>query len=164
MRLNVWRHFFLTFCALCVSGLLFVACGASLNLEKTLTAPAFYEEFLSAQVDGEEFNVPSGQAIVMYADHLPQAGGSGDEAVSKEVLKNQLKSLAFSPAFKEIPAVWGLSNHCTYTIYVDAYYVGTLHIAVVDSKMAHQIVTKWRTDNHVATHYTSENEIPCLAA
>jgi hypothetical protein len=108
--------------------------------------------------------VPSGQAIVMYADHLPQAGGSGDEAVSKEVLEHELKSLAFSPSFKEIPAVWGLINHCTYTIYVDIYFVGTLHIAVVDAKMAHQIVTKWRTDNHVAHHYTSENEIPCLAA
>lgn len=164
MRFNLFRNFILTCCALSLSGLLFVACGASLNLEKTFTAPAFYEEFLSAQVDGEEFTVLPGQAVVMYADHLPQAGGSGDEAASKEVLENQMKSLAFSPSFKEIPAVWGLSNHCTYTIYVDAYYVGTLHIAVVDAKMAHQIVTKWRTDNHVATHYTSENEIPCLAA
>ena len=164
MRLNIWRHFFLTFCAICVSGLLFVACGASPNLEKTSTAPAFVEEFISAQVDGEEFTVPSGQAIVIYSDHLPQAGGSGDEAVSKAVLENQLKSLAFSPSFKPIPAVWGLSNHCTYTLYVDAYYVGTLHITVIDSKMAHQIVTKMRTENHVANHYTSENDIPCLTA
>ena len=164
MRFNLSRHFILTCCVLSLSGLLFVACGAPPNLEKTSTAPAFVEEFLSTQVDGEESTVPSGQAIVIYSDHLPQAGGSGDEAVSKEVLENQLKSLAFSPSFKEIPAVWGLINHCTYTIYVDAYYVGTLHIAVVDAKMAHQIVTKWSTDNHVAHHYTSENEISCLAA
>jgi hypothetical protein len=151
-------------CALSLSGLLFVACGASPNLEKTSTTISFDEEFSSAIVDGEEFTVLSGQAVVVYSDHLPQAGGSGDEAVSKEVLENQLKSLAFSPSFKEIPAVWGLINHCTYTIYVDAYYVGTLHITVVDAKMAHQIVTKWRTDNHVANHYTSENDIPCLSA
>jgi hypothetical protein len=164
MRFNLFRCFFLICCASAVSGLLFVACGASPNLEKTPIATSFVEEFLSAQVDGEEFTVPSGQAIVIYSDHLPQAGGSGDEAVSKEVLDNQLKSLAFSPSFKHIPAVWGLSNHCTYTIYVDAYYVGTLHITVVDAKVAHQIVTKWMTDNHVANHYTSENEIPCLAA
>jgi hypothetical protein len=164
MRLNVWRHFFLTCCEICVAGLLFVACGASPNLEKTSTAPSFEEEFSSAQVDGEEFTVPSGQAIVIYSDYLPQAGGSGDEAVSKTELEHQLKSLAFSPSFKQIPAVWGLINHCTYTIYVDAYYVGTLHITVVDSKMAHQIVTKLRTDNHVANHYTSENDIPCLTA
>jgi hypothetical protein len=164
MRLIVSRPFFLTCCALAVSGLLFAACGASPNLEKTPIASSFVEEFLSAQVDGEEFTVPSGQAIVIYADHLPQAGGSGDEAVSKAVLENQLKSLAFSPSFKEIPAVWGLINHCTYSIYVDAYYVGTLHITVVDAKLAHQIVTKWSTTHHVAKHYTSENEIPCLAA
>jgi len=80
------------------------------------------------------------------------------------VLETELKSLAFSSSFKEIPAIWELINHCTYTIYVDAYYVGTLHITVVDATTAHQIVTKWRIDNHVATHYTSENEIPCLAA
>lgn len=164
MRFNLWRHFFLTCCTICVSGLLFVACGASPFPEKTSTAPSFDEEFLSAMVDGEEFTVPSGQAIVMYADHLPQAGGSGDEAVSKEVLENQLKSLAFSPSFKAIPAVWGLINNCTYTIYVDAYYVGTLRITVVDSKIAHQIVTKWSTNNHVAHHYTSENDMRCLAA
>ena len=164
MHLNVWRYFFLTFCALCVSGVLFGACGDAPHLEKTSTAPAFVEEFISAQVDGEEFTVPSGRAIVIYSDHLPQAGGSGDEAVSKEVLENQLKSLAFSPSFKAIPAVWGLINNCTYTIYVDAYYVGTLRITVVDSKIAHQIVTKWSTNNHVAHHYTSENDIPCLTA
>jgi hypothetical protein len=164
MRFNVWRHFLLTCCAICVAGVLFGACGASPNPEKTATAPSFAEEFSSALVDGEEFTVPSGQALVMYADHLPQAGGSGDEAVSKAVLEQQLKSLAFSPSFKHIPAVWGLLNHCTYTIYVDAYYVGTIRITVVDAKMAHQIVTKWSTSNHVANHYTSENEIPCLAA
>ncbi len=154
----------MTCCALAVSGLLFVACGASPNLEKTPTATSFVEEFLSAQVDGEEFTVPSGQAVVMYADHLPQAGGSGNEAVSKAELENQLKSLAFSPAFKTIPAVWGLINHCTYTIYVDVYYIGALRITVVDAKLAHQIVAKWSTDNKVANHYISENEIPCLAA
>jgi hypothetical protein len=164
MRLNLSRHFLLTCCAICVAGWLFVACGASPNPEKTSTAPSFNEEFTSAQVDGEEFTVPPGQAIVMYADHLPQAGGSGNEAVSKAALENQLKSLAFSPLFKTIPAVWGLSNHCTYTMYVDTYYIGILHITVVDAKMAHQIVTKWSADNKVANHYVSENEIPCLAA
>jgi len=164
MRLNLWRHFILTCCVLVVSGLLFVACGASPNPEKTPTAPSFVEEFSSAQVDGEEFAVSSGQAIVMYSDHLPQAGGSGDEAVSNAELENQLNNLAFSPSFKKIPAVWGLINHCTYTMFVDAYYIGTLHITVVDAKMAHQIVVKWRTNNHVATHYTSENDIPFLAA
>ncbi len=164
MRFNLSRHFIWTCCALVVSGLLFVACGASPNLEKTSTALSFVEEFLSAQVDGEEFAVPSGQAVVMYADHLPQAGGSGNEAVSKAELENQLKSLAFSPSFETIPAVWGLSNHCTYTIYVDVYYTGALRITVVDAKLAHQIVAKWSTDNKVANHYISENEIPCLAA
>jgi hypothetical protein len=163
MRFNLFRHFILICCALSLSGLLFVACGASPNLENTPIATSFDEEFLSAQVDGEEFTVLSGQAVVMYSDHLPQAGGSGDEAVSNAELENQLKNLAFSPSFKQIPAVWGLINHCTYTMYVDAYYVGTLHITVVDAKMVHQIVTKWSTNNHVANHYTSENEIPCLA-
>ncbi len=110
------------------------------------------------------FAVSPGQAIVMYADHLPQAGGSGDAAVSNAELENQLTILTLSPSFKQIPAIWGLINHCTYTIYVDAYYIGTLHITVVDAKLAHQILTQWKTDNHVATHYTSENEIPCLAA
>jgi hypothetical protein len=43
MRFNVLRHFILTCCALSLSGLLFVACGASPNLEKT--APSFDEEF-----------------------------------------------------------------------------------------------------------------------
>ena len=156
MRFNLWRHFFLTCCTICVSGLLFVACGTHPNLEKTPRTTSFDEEFSSAQVDGEAFTVLPGQAVVMYADHLPQAGGSGDEAVSNAELENQLKILAFSPSFKQIPAVWGLINHCTYTMYVDAYYVGILHITVVDSKMAHQIVTKMRTENHVATHYTSE--------
>ena len=115
------------------------------------------------KVDGEEFTVPSEQAVVMYADHLPQAGGSGDEAVSNAELENQLKILAFSPSFKTIQAVWGLLNHCTYTIFVDAYYIGTIHITIVDAKLAHQIVEKWSADNHVATHYISEDEIPCLA-
>jgi hypothetical protein len=164
MRLNVWRHCFVTCCALAVAGWLFGACGAAPHLEKSATATSFDEEFSSAMVDGEEFTVSSGQAMVMYADHLPQAGGSGDEAVSKEMLEKQLKSLAQAPAFEKIPAVWGLINHCTYTIYVDVYYLGTLRITVVDANMAHQIVTKWSTDNHVAHHYTSENEIPCLAA
>lgn len=164
MRFNLSQHFFLTCCALAVSGLQFIGCGASPNLEKTPTAPSFLEEFISAQVDGEEFTVPPGQALVMYSDHLPQAGGSGNEAASKAELENELKSLAFSSSFKTIPAVWGLSNHCTYTIYVDVYYVGALHITVVDAKMAHQIVAKWSTDNKVANHYTSENEIPCVAA
>ena len=163
MRLNLWRHFILTFCALVASGLLFVACGASPNLEKTAATTSFDDEFSSAMIDGEEFIVLPGQAIVMYSDHLPQAGGSGDEAVSNAELENQLKGLAVSPSFKAIAAVWGLMNHCTYTMYVDAYYVGILHITLVDAKLAHQIVAKWRTDNHVANHYTSENELPCLA-
>jgi hypothetical protein len=164
MRFNLSRQFFLICCTLSVSGLLFVACGASPNLEKTPTAASFVREFSSAIVAGEEITVPSGQAVVMYSDHLPQAGGSGDKAVSKAELKNQLKILAHSSSFEKIPAVWGLTNNCTYTIYVDAYYVGTLRITVVDAKMAHQIVAKWSTDNNVTHHYTSENDIPCLAA
>ena len=152
------------YCAIVVSGLMLVACGASPNLEKTAPTPSFDEEFSSATVDGEEFALSSGQAIVMYSDHLPQAGGSGDAAVSNAELENQLNSLAISPSFKRIPAIWGLINNCTYTMFVDAYYIGTLHITVVDAKLAHQIVTKWKTDYHVATHYTSDNEIPCLAA
>jgi hypothetical protein len=164
MRFKLSRHCILTCCALAISGLLFAACGAAPHLEQPPTALSFVEEFFSAQVDGEEFTVPPGQAVVMYADHLPQAGGSGNEAVSKAELETQLESLAFSLAFKTIPAVWGLSNHCTYTIYVDVYYIGTLHITVVEAKMAHQIVAKWSTDNKVANHYTSENEIPCLTA
>ncbi len=164
MRFNLLRHCILTCCALAVSGLLFAACGASPHREQTPPAPSFVEEFLSAQVDGEEFTVPTGQALVMYADHLPQAGGSGDEAASNAELETQVKSLAFSPSFKTIPAVWGLSNHCTYTIYVDVYYIGALHITVVDADKTHQIVGKWSVDNKVANHYISENEIPCLAA
>src|SRR6266699_3486796 len=119
MCFTVSRHFLLTCSALLLSAWLFAACGTSLNLEKTPTATSLVQEFSSARVAGEEITVSPGQAVVMYADHLPQAGGSGDEAVSKAVLENQLKSLAFSPSFKEIPAVWGLINHCTYTIYVD---------------------------------------------
>jgi hypothetical protein len=143
--------------------LLFAACGTSPNLEKTLTATSFVKVFSSAKVAGEEITVLSGQAVVMYSDHLPQAGGSGDKAVSKAELKDQLKILARLPPFEKIPAVWGLSNNCTYTMYVDVYYTGTLHITVTDAKLAHQITAKWHTDNHVADHYTSENEIPCLA-
>jgi hypothetical protein len=164
MRFNFSRHFMLMYCALAVSGLLFVACGASPKLEKTPTVTPFIEEFSSAMVDGEEFAVSSGQAVVMYADHLPQAGGSGNEAVSLAELEPQLKNLAFAPSFKHIQAVWGLINHCTYTMYVDAYYIGTIRITIVDAKLAHQIVAKWSINNHVANHYTSENEIPCLAA
>jgi hypothetical protein len=149
---------------LAVAGLLFAACGAPPHLEQTPTIPSFDEEFLSPLIDGEEFTVPAGQALVMYADHLPQAGGSGDEAVSNAELETQLKSLAYSPSFKTIPAVWGLSNHCTYAIYVDVYYIGALHITVVDADKAHQIVEKWSADNRTANHYISENEIPCLAA
>ena len=163
MRYNLLRNFILTCCAIAVFGLLFIACGASPHLEETPTAPSFYEEFSSTQVDGQEFAVLPGQAVVMYADHLPQAGGSGDTAISNAELDNQLKILAFSPSFKQIPAVWGLLNHCSYTIFVDAYYIGTIHITIVDAKLAHQIVEKWSTDNHVATHYTSADEIPCLA-
>jgi hypothetical protein len=151
-------------CTLILSGLLLGACGAVPNLERTSTVTSIDEEFSSALVDGEEFTVPSRQAIVMYSDHLPQAGGSGDEAVSNAELENQLKILDFSPSFKTIPAVWGLINNCTYTMYVDVYYVGTLRIAVAEAIMADQIVAKWSTINHVADHYTSENEIPCLAA
>ena len=164
MRLHFKWHCLLMCCTLILSGLLLGACGAVPNLERTSTVTSIDEEFSSALVDGEEFTVSSGKAIVMYSDHLPQAGGSGDEAVSNNALENQVKILAFSPSFKTIPAIWGLSNDCTYTIYVDAYYVGTLRIAVVDAVMAHRIVTQWGTAYHVANHYTSENAIPCLAA
>src|SRR5260370_17514445 len=164
MRFKLSRHFLLTCCALSLSGLLFAACGASINLEKIRTAPSLVKEFKSAIGAGEEIRVLPGQAVVMYSDHLPQAGGSGNEAVYKKELKNQLKILAQSPSFEKISAVWGLSNNCTYTMYVDIYYTGTLRITVVDAKMAHQIIAKWSADNNVANHYTSENEIPCLAA
>jgi hypothetical protein len=164
MRFNLSRHFLLTCSMLSVLGLLFAACVASPNLEKTPTAASLVKEFSSAKVAGEEITVSYGQAVVIYSDHLPQAGGSGDEAVSKAELKNQLTILSYSPPFEKIPAVWGLSNSCTYTMYVDVYYIGTLRITVVDAKMAHQIVAKWSTDNHVANHYISENDIPCLAA
>lgn len=164
MRFNLSRHFIMTCCALAVAGLLFAACGASSHRVQTPRASSIDEEFLSAQIDGEAFTVTPGQALVMYADHLPQAGGSGNEAGSNAELENQLKSLAFSPSFKTIPAVWGLSNHCTYTMYVDVYYIGALHITVVDADKAHQIVGKWSVDNKVASHYISENEIPCLTA
>ena len=164
MRFNLSRHFILTCCVLSIAGLLFAACGAVPNLEKTPTAASFVKEFSSAKVTGEEITVSYGQAVVIYADHLPQAGGSGDEAVSKAELKNQLKILALSPPFEKIPAVWGLSNNCTYTMYVDVYYIGRLRITVVDARMAHQIVAKWSTNYNVVNHYTSENDIPCLAA
>ena len=164
MRFKLSQQLIMTCCALAVAGLLFAACGAPSHRVQTPTTPSFDEKFLSAQVDGEGFTVAPGQALVMYADHLPQAGGSGNEAVSNAELENQLKSLAFSPSFKTIPAVWGLSNHCTYTIYVDVYYLGVLHITVVDAEKAHQIVGKWSVDNKVAYHYLSENEIPCLTA
>ncbi len=164
MRFNLSRHFLLTCIALSVSVLLFAASEASPNLEKIPTATSLVKEFSSAIAAGEEIRVVPGQAVVMYSDHLPQAGGSGNAAVSKTELKNQVKILAQSPSFEKIPAVWGLSNNCTYTMYVDIYYTGTLRITVVDAKMAHQIIAKWSTDNNVANHYTSENEIPCLAA
>jgi hypothetical protein len=163
MRFKFSQHFLLICIALAMLGLLSAACVASPNLEKTPTAASLVKEFSSARVAGEEITVPSGQAVVIYSDHLPQAGGSGDEAVSKAELKNQLKILAHSPPFEKIPAVWGLSNNCTYTMYVDAYYIGTLRITVVDARMAHQIVAKWSTNYYVANHYTSENDIPCLA-
>jgi hypothetical protein len=164
MHFNLSRHFLLTCSALSLAALLFTACGISPNLEKAPTATSFVKVFSSAEVAGEEITILSGQAVVMYSDHLPQAGGSGDEAASKGELKDQLKNLAQSPPFEKIPAVWGLSNNCAYTMYVDVYYIGTLRITVIDAKMAHQIIAKWRTDNHVANHYTSENEILCLAA
>jgi hypothetical protein len=164
MRFHVSRHFLLTCSALSLSALLFAACGTSLNFEKTPTAPSLVQEFSSAIVAGEEITVSPGQAVVLYADHLPQAGGSGDEAVSKAALHNQLNALAHAAPFAKIPAVWGLSNHCSYTMYVDVYYLGTLRLTVIDAKLAHHIVAQWRTNKHVATHYTSENEIPCLVA
>ncbi len=164
MRFNVSRHFFLTCSALFLAAWLFAACGTSLNLEKTPTATSLVQEFSSAIVAGEEITVSPGQAVVMYSDHLPQAGGSGDEVVSKAALHNQLNVLAHAAPFAKIPAVWGLSNHCTYAMYVDVYYLGTLRLTVVDAKLAHHIIAQWRTKNQVATHYTSENDIPCLAA
>jgi hypothetical protein len=164
MCFNVSRHFLLTCSALFLSALLFAACGTTLNLEKTPTAPSLVQEFSSAIVAGEEITLSPGQAVVLYADHLPQAGGSGDEAVSKAALHNQLNVLAHAAPFAKIAAVWGLSNHCTYAMYVDVYYLGTLRLTVVDAKLAHHIIVQWRTKNHVTTHYTSENDIPCLAA
>src|SRR5260370_18822982 len=164
MRFHVSRHFLLTCSALSLAALLFAACGTSLNLEKTPTAPSLISDFSSEIVAGEEITVSPGQAVVLYADHLPQAGGSGDEAVSKAALHNQLNVLAHAAPFAKIPAVWGLSNHCSYAMYVDVYYLGTLRLTLVDAKLAHHIIAQWRTQNHVATHYTSENDIPCLAA
>lgn len=164
MHFNLSRHFLLACSALSVAGLLLAACGASPNLEKIPTATSLVREFSSAKVAGEEITVSSGQAVVIYSDHLPQAGGSGDEAASRAELNNQLKILAHSPPFEKIPAVWGLSNNCTYTMYVDAYYIGILRITIVDAKMAHQIIAMWSTKYKVANHYTSENDIPCLAA
>ena len=164
MRFHVSRHFLLTCSALSLAALLFAACGTSLNLEKTPTAPSLVQDFSSAIVAGEEITVSPGQAVVMYADHLPQAGGSGDKAVSKAALHNQLSVLAHAAPFAKIPAVWGLSNHCSYAMYVDVYYLGTLRLTLVDAKLAHHIIAQWRTQNHVATHYTSENDIPCLVA
>jgi len=158
------RQFLLTCIVLSITALLFAASGASLNLVKTPTATLHVKEYSSPIVAGEEITVSPGQAVVMYANHLPQAGGSGDEAVSKAELKNQLKMLTQSPPFEKIPAVWGLSNNCTYTMFVDVYYIGTLHITVVDVKVAHQTIAKWTANYHVAHHYTSENDIPCLAA
>ena len=101
MRLSLWRYFILIYCAIVVSGLMLVACGASPNLEKTAPTPSFDEEFSSATVDGEEFALSSGQAIVMYSDHLPQAGGSGDAAVSNAELENQLIVWLFHLLSKE---------------------------------------------------------------
>src|SRR5260370_6906799 len=103
MRFNLSRHFLLTCCALSLSVLLFAACGASPNLEKIPTATSLVKEFSSAIAAGEEIRVLPGQAVVMYSDHLPQAGGSGNEAVSKTELKNQLKILTQSPSFEKIP-------------------------------------------------------------
>ena len=162
MGFNVSRHILLTCSVLSLSALLFAACGTSLNREKTLTATSLVQEFSSAIVAGEEITVSPGQAVVMYADYLPQAGGSGDEAVSKAALNNQLNVLAHAAPFAKIAAVWGLSNHCSYAMYVDVYYLGTLRLTVVDAKVAHHIIGQWRTQNHVAPHYTSENDIPCL--
>src|SRR6266852_9934386 len=164
MPFNISRHFLLMCSALSLAAWLFAACGPSPNLEKTPSATLIVQEFSSAIVAGEEITVSPGQAVVLYSDHLPQAGGSGDEAVSKAALHNQLDVLAHAAPLAKIPAVWGLSNHCTYAMYVDVYYLGTLRLTVVDAKLAHHIIVQWRTQNHVATHYISENDIPCLAA
>lgn len=164
MRFNGSRHFLLTCGVLFLSGWLFAACGTSPNLGQPPTANWLVKVFSSVKVAGEEVTVPAGQAVVMFSDHLPQAEGSGNEAVSGAVLKEQLKIRADSSAFAKIPAVWALNNNCTYTIYVDVYYVGLLRITVVDTKISHQIVSQWSTKNKVANHYISENEIPCHAA
>lgn len=163
MRFYVSRHFLLTCSVLSLWGLLFAACGTSPDPGRNPTATLLVKVFSSVTVAGEEVTVPPGQAVVMFSDHLPQAGGSGDETVSRAALKEQVKILAGSPAFEKIPAVWALNNHCTYTMYVDVYYVGTLRITVVETRLSHQIVSQWSTKNTVATHYISENEIPCLA-
>lgn len=163
MRFKVSRHFICACVALCIAALQLAACGAPRILVKTPPAIFAIKDFSSATIAGEEIPVLSGQAIVMYADHLPQAGGSGDEAVSKAALKNQLKLLRQSPSLEKIPAIWGLRNHCTYTIYVDVYFIGSLRITVVAAQMTQQIIKQWRTDYQVANHYISENDIPCLA-
>lgn len=164
MRLNLLRQILLTCSMVSLSGLLLAACVLSPNSGQTPTANFLVKEFSSVKVADEEVTVPTGQSVVIYSDHLPQAGGSGNEAVSRGELKDLVKNLADSPIFEKIPAVWALSNHCTYTVFVDVYYVGALRITVVDTKLSHQIVSKWSTSNKVATHYRSENEIPCLAA
>src|SRR5260370_7615690 len=97
MRFHVSRHFLLTCSALFLSAWLFAACGTSLNLEKTPTTTSLVQEYSSAIAAGEEITVSPGQAVVLYSDHLPQAGGSGDEAVSKAALHNQLNFLPHSP-------------------------------------------------------------------
>ena len=164
MRLNLLRQILLTCSVFSLTGLLLAACAISPNSGQTSTTNFLVKVFSSIKVAGEEVTVPTGQAVVIYSDHLPQAGGSGNEAVSRAELKEQLKNLADSPAFEKIPAVWALNNNCTYTVFVDVYYVGALGITVVDTKLSPQIVSKWSTSYKVATHYRSENEIPCLAA
>jgi len=163
MPLNLLRQIVLTCSLLSLTGLLLAACAISPHAGQTPTANFLVKVFSSIKVAGEEVTVPAGQAVVIYSDHLTQAGGSRNEAVSRAKLQEQLQNLADSPAFEKIPAVWALSNNCTYTVFVDVYYVGALRITVVDTKLSHQIVSKWSTSNKVATHYRSENEIPCLS-
>src|SRR5260370_16780767 len=134
MRFHVSRHFLLTCSALSLAALLFAACGTSLNLEKTPTAPSLVQDFSSAIVAGEEITVSPGQAVVLYSDHLPQAGGSGDEAVSKAALHNQLNVLAHAAPLAKIPAVLGLSNHFTYSIFLDFYFPRAFRLTMVHSQ------------------------------
>src|SRR5260370_26948020 len=152
MRFHVSRHFLLTCSALSLAALLFAACGTSLHLDTPPTAPPQVQDFSSAIVAGEEITVSPGQAVVLYADHLPQAGGSGDEAVSKAALHNQLNVLAHAAPFAKIPAVWGISKQDSFWKYMGVFYLGTFSLPLGDAQLEPYIKTQRREKNQVATH------------